>query len=135
MSDDVNVKDALDRALVRLADSVVVPQVEATPVEDTQKSIDDEKRFLSERHERDMADRDAARDQRKVYAKCVFVLVCAWITAIYALLLLQVFGTRITPAYRPLSEAVLIALVSSTTVNLIGTLIVVLKYIFRVPSR
>ena len=81
-----------------------------------------------------MADRDTARDQRKVYAKYVFILVCAWIVAIYLLLLLQVLGTWLTPAYRPLSEAVLIALISSTTVNLIGTLIIVLKYIFRVSN-
>lgn len=131
---DRDLKQALDEALVRLADSVVVPQPQVPPAENTQQTFDDEKRFLTDRHDRDMADRDTARDQRKVYAKYVFVLVCAWITAIYLLLLLQVFGTWLTPAYRPLSEAVLIALISSTTVNLIGTLIIVLKYIFRVPN-
>ncbi len=81
-----------------------------------------------------MADRDVARAQRKTYAKYVFILVCAWITAIYLLLLCQVFGPAMISQYKPLSDKVLITLISSTTVNLIGTLIIVLKYIFRMPG-
>ena len=128
--------DDLKQALEQLEDSVVVPATATAivPVEDAQKSFDDEKHFYADRHNRDMADRDAARDQRRLYAKCVFGLVCAWIIAIYALLIFQVFGAVMTPLFRPLSDGVLIALISSTTVNLIGTLIIVLKYIFRVPG-
>ncbi len=64
----------------------------------------------------------------------MFVLVCSWITPIFVVLVCQVFGGSWIPAYRPLSDSVLIALISSTTVNLIGTLIIVLKYIFRIPG-
>ncbi len=126
----------LNQALEKL-DGVVVPVTPTSlePTKEAEKSLDEEERFFAtDRHARDMADRDVARNQRKVYAKSVFWLVCGWITAIYVLLLLQVFGTAITPAYKPLGEGVLIALISSTTVNLIGTLIIVLKYIFRTPG-
>jgi hypothetical protein len=126
----------LTQALERLEDSVVVPQTTTAiaPIEDAKKSFAEERHFYADRHNRDMADRDAARDQRRLYAKCVFALVCAWIVAIYALLIFQVFGLAVTPSYKPLSDGVLIALISSTTVNLIGTLIIVLKYIFRIPG-
>lgn len=114
--------------------SVVVPQTKIEPVDDARKSFNDEKRFYAERHVQDILDRHDARGQRRHYAKRVFILVCVWITAIFVLLGFQVFGTWITPLYKPLSDGVLIALISSTTVNLIGTLIVVLKYIFRLPG-
>jgi hypothetical protein len=99
----------LKQALENLDHSVVVPATPTTivPIADAQNSVDVEKNFLTDRHNRDMADRDAARDQRRLYAKCVFGLVCAWIIAIYALLIFQVFGAAWTPSYRPLSDGVL----------------------------
>jgi hypothetical protein len=130
---DGDIKQALDR----IAQSVIVPQVsDATEqIQEAKQALSKESRqFEADRHSRDMADRDAAREQRRVYAGRVFILVCFWISAMFALLLCQVFGARWVPAYRPLSDAVLIALISSTTVNLIGTLIIVLKYIFRSPD-
>jgi uncharacterized protein YqhQ len=126
----------LNRAIEEIGDAVVVPAVAADPPSDAnaKTAVLDEASFYADRHNRDMADRDTARDQRKTYAKYVFILVCAWITAIYLLLLFQVFGAMMSPLYRPLSDRVLYVLISSTTLNLIGTLIIVLQYIFRIPS-
>lgn len=134
MSDSL---DELRKTIEELKKAVIVPATAsgATPVEQAQKSVDEENSWYAlDRHKADMADRLVARAQRKVYAKCVFILVCVWIAAIYALLIFQVFGSCMTPKFRPLSDTVLIALISSTTVNLIGTLIIVLKYIFRIPG-
>ncbi len=127
----------IKQALEHIAQSVVVPRVSnaTDQIEEAKQALQDESRQLErDRHQQDMEDRAAARGQRKVYAGRVFILVCSWITAIFGLLLCQVFGARWVPAYRPLSDSVLIALISSTTVNLIGTLIIVLNYIFRSPN-
>ncbi len=80
-------------------------------------------------HEENVADRKSARTQREKYAGRVFILVSVWITAIFLLLVFQGFGGKL--GYAPLSDKVLLALITSTTVNLIGTLIIVLKYIFK----
>jgi hypothetical protein len=85
-----------------------------------------------ELHAENVADRKSARTQREKYAGRVFILVSVWITAIFLLLLLQGFGGDLH--YRPLTDKVLLTLITSTTVNLIGTLIIVLKYIFK-PSQ
>jgi len=128
---------AISQALERIRASVVVPPVPETDaiIKQAQEDLPTEKdTFEADRHARDMADRDDNRRLRSVYARRVFALVCVWITAIFVLLVSQVFAGSLIPAYRPLSDSVLIALISSTTVNLIGTLIIVLKYIFRTPG-
>jgi hypothetical protein len=128
----------LKQALEKLEGSVTVPPIASATAPlaeaEAKRSFSNEGKMLADRHDRDMADRDEAREQRRRYARRVFSLVCVWITAIFVLLLLQSFGSAMVPRYRPLSDSVLIALISSTTVNLIGTLILVLKYIFRVPN-
>ena len=78
-----------------------------------------------------MRDLRHARSQREAYAKKVFGLVAWWIAGVFALLLLQGYG----PRWRPFSDKVLIALVTSMTANLIGTLVIVLKFIFHVPEQ
>jgi len=108
----------LKPALARLKDYVVVPATPTStgPPDEAKRSLADENDvFAKDRHDRDMRDRDDARDQRRKYAKWVFILVCVWIVAIFILLLLQGFGTCLTPLYRPLTEKVLIALIASTT--------------------
>lgn len=72
-------------------------------------------------------DMQSARTQREKYARNVFFLVAAWVVALFVILLAQGF----CPHWHAFSDSVLIALISSMTVNLIGTLVIVLKYIFR----
>jgi hypothetical protein len=73
-------------------------------------------------------------DERKKYATCFFVLACFWLFAITVLLMLQGFGSfwfGLMPF--KLSEAVLLAVIGSTTVNVLGILYVVATYLF--PKR
>jgi hypothetical protein len=90
----------------------------------------EEKFWQSKHQEQQIADQAAARVQREKYANRVFYLVSAWITAIFFLLIAQCVLPR--HWFTPLSDKVLITLITSTTINLIGTLIIVLNYIFRV---
>lgn len=64
--------------------------------------------------------------QRKTYALWVFVLVVCWLIGIYAILILQGFHAR----GFELTEKVLIASIASTTANIIGILVIIVKYLF-----
>jgi len=126
--------DALHTQLARLAQMVVVPADLPTNADDknAKEALQGEGAFYARAlHEQELADRSLARAQREKYARHIFWLVCGWIVLIFVLLLLQGFSGFI--GYKPLNDSVLIALISSTTVNVIGTLIIVLKYIFNVP--
>lgn len=70
-------------------------------------------------------------DERKKYAKYFFILACLWLAGITVLLLLQGFGSfwfGLMPF--KLSDTVLLAVIGSTTVNVLGILYVVATYLF-----
>jgi hypothetical protein len=123
-----------------LESKIVIPE---SPRDGADKSaaieaIEKESKFYDRKrkediHHQEMADRQSDRTQRETYAKRVFFLVLGWIILIFVLLLFQGFGPIVH--YNPLSDKVLLALITSTTINLIGTLIIVLKYIFRAPAK
>jgi hypothetical protein len=62
--------------------------------------------------------------ERKRYANKIFTVVVVWLFLILVILLLVGFGLMI------LSDAVLIALISSTTANVTIFLVIVAKYLF-----
>jgi hypothetical protein len=123
-----------------LESKIVVPEspTDAKAKSDAIVVVEKESKFYDQKrkedlHQQEMADRASDRTQRETYARRVFFLVLGWIILIFLLLLFQGFGPLIH--YNPLSDKVLLALITSTTVNLIGTLIIVLKYIFRSPTK
>jgi len=131
MTPDVDFK----RQLAELSELVKIPP--SSPSEsddiDAKRALEDEGRsYASALQEEKLKDSQAARAQRETYAGRIFALVCAWILFIFVLLFLQGFCDLIH--YKPLSDKVLIALITSTTVNVIATLIIVLKYIFKLPE-
>ena len=67
--------------------------------------------------------------ERKSYARRFFYLSCGWIAIIVVVVLLQGFGSW---GFK-LSEPVVLALIGSTTINIIGILFVVANYLF--PKR
>jgi uncharacterized protein YqhQ len=115
---------------------IIVPATSAASRETAKIDVAQEAAFYEERRKRELhvetlADLKLARAQRETYARRVFVLVLVWILAMFVLLLMQGFGAYL---HFSLNEKVLLALITSTTVNLIGTLIIVLKYIFRISE-
>ncbi len=73
-------------------------------------------------------------DERKKYARRFFILACFWLVAITVLLVLQGFGSfcfGLLPFI--LADTVLLAVIGSTTVNVLGILYVVVNYLF--PKR
>jgi hypothetical protein len=71
--------------------------------------------------------------ERKKYAQLFFYLSCAWLVAIVAILMLQGFGFSFWKAPFHLSDSIVLAMIGSTTANVLGILYIVAKYLF--PNR
>jgi hypothetical protein len=71
----------------------------------------------------------------RIYARRTFRLVAGWIYIVLALLLMQGFGSSYRYFRFHLSDTVLSIAIGSTTVNVIGMLIIVLKGIFPPPKK
>lgn len=66
-------------------------------------------------------------EHRAEYAPKIFWLIVGWIIGIFLLLALQGFHAKDFN----LSDSVLIALISGTTLNVLGMFVIVANYIFR----
>ena len=69
------------------------------------------------------------RDERKKYAHRIFLLICSWIGALFAILILQGFGGSRWLRFS-LTQPVLLATIGSTTVNVLGIFYIVAHYLF-----
>lgn len=65
------------------------------------------------------------RAERKLYAKWLFILVCAWLAVILSIVVLQGFGILC------LSDSVLITLITTTTLNVLVLFGIVIRYLFK----
>ena len=72
-------------------------------------------------------------DERKRYALLFFCRACGWMVIIVALLFLQGSRYSIEGMRFKLSDPVMLAVIGSTTVNILGILYVVANYLF--PKR
>lgn len=69
--------------------------------------------------------------ERKDYAKRIFFLICCWLGGMFVLLVLQ--GILGPWKFFELSDAVIMAAIGGTTVNVLGIFIIVVNYLF--PKR
>lgn len=68
--------------------------------------------------------------QRKKYANRVYVLIFAWLVSIFALVLIAGTSSFFGICKFSLSDNVLLAMIGSTTLNVIGIFIIVMKHLF-----
>lgn len=68
------------------------------------------------------------REDRKKYANRIFWLMVSWISAIILIIIVNGFGDYLNFI---VSDKVLIALISGTTINVLGIFIIVAKYLFN----
>ena len=68
------------------------------------------------------------REERKIYAERIFVLVAVWLAVIVSLLVAQ--GLLGPTGWFALSDAVLIAVATTTTASVTALLVVVARYLF-----
>jgi uncharacterized membrane-anchored protein len=69
-------------------------------------------------------------EERKKYANRIFCLVCYWLVFVGVLVLLNGVQGCFTWIPFRLSDAVLIALITTTTINVIGVFLFVVRYLF-----
>ena len=93
-----------------------------------------EELILSENERKAARDREEiqdirqARTQRKEYAIRVYKLIRAWLLAICLFLVLAGFGGAF--GFFRIADAILIALIGGTTVNVLGLFVIVMRHLF-----
>lgn len=71
--------------------------------------------------------REQDRGQRKRYANCIFVFLCVYMILVFVVLILcGCCDIRFS-----LNDSVIIALITTTTANIIGIFVFVVKYLFK----
>lgn len=123
-------QDILDVDSIPDATMSVDPQGDTQPDRDTEniyanQLADDEHKERVEKLQSLKQD----REQRKEFAVKIYRLICCWLCGIAVLLLLRAWNCG--GFY--LSDSVLIAIITSTSANVIGLLAIVVLYLF--PRR
>ena len=103
-------KEALDLPMVPLEEA-------EADVDAANKRLDHEKRRLG------VSEKKQVLKFREKYSKKIFCLVAAWLAVMLIFVLLDGLGVDF-------DSGVMIALISGTTINVIGLLAIVAKYIF-----
>ncbi len=89
----------------------------------------DSKRVALKQQGSELRSYDQDTDERRRFASRIFSLTCAWLTIVLLVVLADGFGTAGLIPFR-LPDAVVLGLIGSTTVNIIGVLLVVANYLF-----
>lgn len=95
----------------------------------SKRHVDDIIQQQMRREQELILDSQQNREQRKEYAKNIFILVCVWLFIL--LVVVWQTGTR----YLWLSDTVIIALITGTTVNIIALMVIVANYLFPKNGR
>jgi hypothetical protein len=122
------VAQGTSRPAINLGEITAGPLGEPEPDSETQEEEDD-----LDAQERRVRLRGIAQDinERRRYAGRIFWIIVFWLAGIFVLLLIQ--GALSPWRLFSLDDAVLIAAIGGTTVNVIGIFIVVARYLF--PRR
>ena len=93
----------------------------------------------------DIQDRIQNMNARRRYAMGTFIMVCVWLLCVFVVTILQGLGAFGEPFYFHrgfpirfrLDSTVMTALIATTTANIIGLLVIVMKYLFPTqdPSK
>lgn len=96
--------------------------------------LDEEEPFTKSKHDIELQSLQVEVDHRKAaftlsnaYAVRIFWLVFGWLAVVLGIIIWQ----GMLPEAIRLSDKVLITLLSTTTINMIGLLVIVVKYVFN----
>lgn len=110
----------------------VLNKLNALGGEGVSPSMAEEKEYTSTKAEMEIASlkedlhgRKQDREQRKVFALCIFWLVCVYLFVVLTAVYFVGFGLM------ALNDIVLNVLLTTTTANVIGIFIIVAKYLFH----
>ena len=125
---------SIDAALERIAlEPVAADEISGI------KGAANESSYLEKKQQADLRSRHQDISERKNYARKLFWMTCGWLIAV----LLIVVATSVSvanpcwwPEWMPtikfckLSDAVLLALIGTTTANVLGLFVIVARYLF-----
>ena len=94
-----------------------------------QKTLEELKDLEAEAKKLELVGKRQDIEARKSYANKIFRLVYGWLLAMILLVTLSGFGTR--SGWFQLSDATLIALITTTTVSVLGLFTIVANYFFQ----
>jgi hypothetical protein len=106
--------------------------INAAPVEAAQDEPDAQTNRESFEREKQNAELDSFKQdtgERKKHARNIFILTCAWVTAVFALLMLQGFGGLYVWHFH-LTDSIVLTAIGSTTANIVGVFLIVARYFF-----
>ena len=112
-----------DLSLTKRISEQVLPEISDAPDAETEEEID---RFEYEHNKLILQEHQQTINLRTDFAKKIFWLVIGWVVAIFAILILQGFAM----AHFNLANSIILALIGSTTLNIVGLLYVVTHYLF-----
>lgn len=88
--------------------------------------------------EEDLVSKKQDREQRKEFAAKIFSLTVGWLVCVVLILLFQGWGIAFSCVETDrfhLSDSVLIALITGASVNIIGLMAIVIRYLFPPTSK
>lgn len=109
--------------------SEVLSKVPAVAVQPDTKAIDEKQGFENAKEIEDLTSLKQDRAERLKFGRWIFTLVCVWLGVVCTILFLAGFKL----GGFSLESSVLIALLGTTTVNIVGVLLAVTGYLF--PKR
>ncbi len=111
------------------SDQITVPEFpKGTVVAEAKKDARKEDRVADMSSRDDHDDREQNRTLRVIFSGVVALLVTLWMVAVYALLIAQ--GRHSLYGHFDLSEKVVLVALGTVTLNIIGLLVLVLRYVF-----
>lgn len=94
----------------------------------------DESHYLeNQRIEAELEDFRQNTKSRKAFAWGLFVVVCVWLAAVLIIVFLQGFEGTVCARFK-LETAVLVTLLTTTTLNVFGLFAIVTRYLFPKPK-
>lgn len=112
-----------EKELIKKLSEIVLPNVSEEADAETTEELTD----FEEQHNRlELQEHEQNINLRKEFARKIFWLVICWLVSMLAILMLE--GFKISDF--SLSNSVMLALVGSSTLNILGLLYVVTHYLF-----
>jgi len=123
---------ALKGKTVSLEALLRAAKAEPKPNQEANRRAALENTWFSSQQGENLSSQKQDREERKRYAAHFFKLACSWVMVISALLVLQGFHGYGAWEFH-LSDPVTLSAIGATTINILGILYVVAKYLF--PPR
>jgi hypothetical protein len=109
---------------------IIIPEPNLDHIKNVQgdnKANEELRRYKNDRRELKLKDFEQLINQKRTFSVYIFILVSVWLTMVLGIVIFNGFGFF----NFGLSEKIIITLIGSTTVNILGLLVIVLKYIFN----